>query len=311
MSNKPEVLKGVFAAALTPINADLSPNSKHHAAHCRWLLENGCDGLAVLGTTGEANSFSVAEKISIMENLVDEGIPAKVMMPGTGCCAIADTVELSKKAVELGASGVLMLPPYYYKGVSDDGLFASYAETIERVGDDRLRVYLYHIPPVSQTPISYDLIERLLKAYPDTVVGMKDSSGDLENMTGAARHFPGFAVFTGGDQLTLGLMQAGGVGCITAACNVAPHWLKELYEGWHGENGLELQDRMAQLREIIISFPQIQALRAIKARHTSDDIWRSPRPPLVPLDDASSMELYKKLDGFGFSMPGDVLAAAQ
>lgn len=311
MTKKPEILKGVFAAALTPINEDLSPNYKNHAAHCQWLLDNGCDGLAVLGTTGEANSYSVPEKIAIMENLVANGIPAEVLMPGVGCCAIADTVELTKKAVELGASGVLMLPPFYYKGVPDDGLYAAYSETIERVADDRLRVYLYHIPPVSQTPISYDLIERLLKAYPDTVVGMKDSSGDLENMTGAARKFPGFAVFTGGDQLTLGLMKAGGVGCITAVCNIAPHWLKELYEGWDGDKGLELQDRMAQLREIIISFPQIQALRAVKARQTGDDSWRESRPPLVTLDQAKSQELYKKLDDFGFSMPDQTLAAAQ
>lgn len=311
MSNKPEIQKGVFAAALTPQNADLSANYKDHAAHCRWLLDNGCDGLAVLGTTGEANSFSVSEKISIMENLVKNGIPAETMIPGTGCCAIPDTVELSKKAVELGASGVLMLPPFYYKGVSDDGLFAAYAETIERIADDRLRVYLYHIPPISQMPISFDLVERLLKAYPDTVVGLKDSSGVVENMTGLAQKFPGFAVFTGGDQLMLELMKAGGAGCITAVCNIAPHWLQEFYQGWQGDKAQELQDRMAQLRDIIISFPQIPALRAVKARQTGDDAWRSSRPPLPTLDQAQSDELYKKLDDFGFSMPDQTLAAAQ
>lgn len=295
---------------MTPINADLSPNFKDHAAHCRWLLDNGCDGLAVLGTTGEANSFSVAERISIMENLVANGIPAKTMMPGVGCCAIPDTVELTKKAVELGASGVLMLPPFYYKGVSDDGLYAAYAETIERVADERLRVYLYHIPPISQMPISIDLIERLLKAYPDTVVGLKDSSGVVENMTGIAKKFPGFAVFTGGDQLMLDLMKAGGAGCITAVCNIAPHWLKEFYEGWQGDNAQALQDRMSQLRDIIISFPQVPALRAVKARQAGD-AWRPARPPLPTLDQAKSQELYKKLDDFGFSMPDQTLAAAQ
>ena len=311
MSNKPEILSGVFAAALTPQSADLSPNLKDHAAHCRWLLDNGCDGLAVLGTTGEANSFSVGERIAIMENLVASGIPGKTMMPGVGCCAIPDTVELTKKAVELGASGVLMLPPFYYKGVSDDGLFAAYAETIERVGDDRLRVYLYHIPPISQMAISIDLIERLVKAYPDTVVGLKDSSGVVENMAGIAKEFPGFAVFSGGDQLILPLMQAGGAGCITAVCNIAPHWLQELYQGWQGAKAQELQDRMANLRDIIISFPQVPALRAVKARQTGEDGWRASRPPLPTLSDADSKALYKKLDDFGFSMPEQALAAAQ
>jgi 4-hydroxy-tetrahydrodipicolinate synthase len=311
LSNKPDILKGVFAAVLTPLNADLSPNVKAQAGHAKWLLENGCNGLAVLGTTGEANSFSIKERISILEGLVAAGVPAKAMMPGTGCCAISDTVELSKKAVELGASGVLMLPPFYYKGVSDDGLYAAYAETIERIGDDRLRVYLYHIPPMSQMPISVALIERLVKAYPDTVVGLKDSSGVVENMTGIAKKFPGFAVFSGGDHLTLDLMKAGGAGCITAVCNIAPHWLQELYQGWQGKTAQDLQDRMAKLRDLIITCPQVPALRAVVARHTGDDGWRKPRPPLLTLDEARYRELYKKLDDVGFSMPGQIRAAAQ
>src|SRR5690606_21994430 len=126
----------------------------------------------------EANSMSVAEKIGLLDALIDAGVPGERMMPGTGCCALSDSVELTRAAVERGAGGVLMLPPFYYKGVSDDGLFASYSEVIQRVGDDRLRIYLYHIPQVSQVPISLDLIERLLKAYPGTIAGVKDSSGN-------------------------------------------------------------------------------------------------------------------------------------
>ena len=311
MAEKSETLKGVFAAVLTPLNADLSPDVDTHAAHCRWLLKNGCDGLAVLGTTGEANSFSVSERVAILEGLVAEGIPAATMMPGTGCCSIPDNVTLARKAVELGASGVLMLPPFYYKEVSDDGLFAAYSETIERVGDERLRIYLYHIPPQSQTPISFDLIERLLKAYPNTVVGMKDSSGVFDNMAGAARRFPDLAVFTGADHLLLGLMKAGGVGCITAACNLAPHWLQDLYQGWRGENAQELQDRVSGLRNTLASFPLVPGLRAIMARESADESWRRPRPPLMTLDEGRCRELYKKLDDLGFTMPGRVLTVAQ
>ena len=310
MAERPEILKGVFAAVLTPLLADLSPDVETHAAHCRWLLENGCDGLAVLGTTGEANSFSVAERVAILEGLVAEGIPAETMMPGTGCCSITDNVTLARNAVELGAPGVLMLPPFYYKDVSDDGLFAAYSETIQRVGDDRLRIYLYHIPPQSQTPISFDLIERLLKAYPETVVGMKDSSGVFDNMAGVARSFPGFAVFTGADHLLLDLMQAGGVGCITAACNLAPHWLQDIFQGWRGEEAEELQKRMTGLREIIASFPLVPGLRAIMARESGDDTWRRPRPPLMTLGQGRCQELYRKLDDLGFRMPAEAAAGA-
>ena len=198
----------------------------------------------------------------------------------------------------------------YYKDVSDDGLFAAYAETIQRVGDERLRIYLYHIPPQSQTPISFDLIERLVKAYPETVVGMKDSSGVFDNMAGAARRFPGFAVFTGADHLLLGLLRAGGVGCITAACNLAPHWLQAILQGWRGEEAEELQARMTGLREIIAAFPLVPGLRAIVARESRDDSWGRPRPPLMPLEGSRCEELYRMLDDLGFSMPSRVATGA-
>ena len=141
MSDTPPTLGGVFAAVLTPLDAALAPDHAALARHCRWLLANGCDGLAVLGTTGEANAFSVDERLAILEGLAEAGIPAGALLPGTGCCAVPDTVALTRRALELGAAGVLMLPPFYYKKVSDDGLFAAYSEVIERVGDARLRVY--------------------------------------------------------------------------------------------------------------------------------------------------------------------------
>ena len=171
-SSSPNGLGGVFAAVLTPQTADLSPDHDALAKHCRWLLDNGCDGLAVLGTTGEGNAFSVDERIAILEGLAEAGIAGETLLPGTGCCALSDTVRLTRRAVELGVAGVLVLPPFYYKNVSDEGLFAAYAEVIERIGDSRLKVYLYHFPQMSAVPLSLALIERLIKAYPDTVVGM-------------------------------------------------------------------------------------------------------------------------------------------
>jgi len=164
-------MSGVLAPVITPFDRDLAPDAERLIRHCRWLLDRDV-GLAVFGTNSEANSLSVPEKLRLLDALLGAGIPPERMMPGTGCCAFPDTVELTRRAVERGCSGVLMLPPFYYKSVTDDGLFASYAEVIERVGDTRLRIYLYHIPPVSQVPISLALIERLLARYPQIVAGI-------------------------------------------------------------------------------------------------------------------------------------------
>src|SRR6266545_3517671 len=181
-------IQGVLSPVVTPFDRELRPDAARLAQHCRWLLEQGV-GLAVFGTTSEANSMAVAEKIALLDTLAAAGLPPARMMPGTGCCAFSDTVELTRHAVRLGCAGVLMLPPCYYKGVSDEGLFRSYAEVIERVGDRRLRIYLYHIPPVAQVPISLSLIERLLKAYPGTIAGIKDSSGDWNNTRAMLEQF--------------------------------------------------------------------------------------------------------------------------
>ena len=295
---------GVFAAALTPLTADLAPDIARLAGHCRWLLGHGCDGLAVLGTTGEANSFSVDERLRILDGLAEAGIPGPALMPGTGCCAVPDTVRLTRRAVELGAAGVLVLPPFYYKNVSDDGLFAAYSEVIEGVGDDRLKVYLYHFPQMSAAPISYALIERLLDRYPDTVAGMKDSSGDVDNMCGAARAFPGFSVFSGSDELMLPLLEAGGAGCITAVSNVASALAARVYAGWRDGADIEADNALlVAVRQAIVRYPLSAALKEIMARLTGDDDWRRVRPPLVTMEDGDAAALIGALDDTGYVPP--------
>src|SRR5712691_8117747 len=174
-------LTGVLAPVLTPFRPDLSPDPARFTRHCRWLLSQGCAGLAVFGTTSEANSLSVEEREALLDELLGAGIDPAKLMPGTGCCALTDTVRLTRSAVRAGCTAVLVLPPFYYKGVSDEGIFRSFAAMIERVGDPRLRVYLYHIPQVAQVGFSVKLVERLLAAYPGTIAGMKDSSGDWTN----------------------------------------------------------------------------------------------------------------------------------
>src|SRR5512134_3300610 len=204
-------IAGVLSPVVTAFRPDLAADSERFVRQCRWLLSQDV-GLAVFGTNSEANSLSVDEKIDLLDRLVGAGLDPARMMPGTGHCALPDSVRLTAHAVKLGCGGVLMLPPFYYKGVSDDGLFRNFAEIIERVGDRRLRVYLYHIPPVAQVPITLSLIERLLKAYPDSVAGMKDSSGDWNNNKAMLDAFAagGFDVFAGSETFLLANMRDGG-----------------------------------------------------------------------------------------------------
>ena len=294
--------KGVFAAALTPLDENLAPDHGALVAHCRWLLANGCDGLAVLGTTGEANSFSVTERIALLEALVGAGVPGAALLPGTGCCAIPDTVTLSRAALDLGVAGVVTLPPFYYKGVSEDGLFAAYAEVIERVGDDRLRIYLYHFPRMSGVPLSLGLIERLRKTYPDAIAGIKDSSGDAANMEAMIRNFPGFRVFPGTEKLLLDMLRKGAAGCISATVNVTSPLAAEVYRKWDGPSAESLQGRLAAIRESIEAYPLIPALKAIMERHSGRAGWRHMRPPNMPLSESAKEALFAAIDATGVAL---------
>lgn len=304
MSSIPERFSGVLSPVVTPFNKHLGPDADRLISQCQWLLSQNV-GLAVFGTNSEANSLSVEEKIALLDRLVGSGIDPLRMMPGTGCCALTDSVRLTAHAVQLGCAGTLMLPPFYYKGVSDDGLFRSYAEIIERVGSSALRIYLYHIPPIAQVGISLDLIERLIKAYPDTVVGIKDSSGDWNNTQSMLqRQWDDFRIFCGSETFLLQTMQGGGAGCISATANVNPAAIHELYTEWQSENAGELQQDLDDIRDQVMAYPMIPALKSLVAHFTGQPEWAIVRPPLVELDTARSKELVDGLKRSGFSMPG-------
>jgi 4-hydroxy-tetrahydrodipicolinate synthase len=295
---------GVLAAALTPLKSDLTPDGELMTQHSKWLLANGCDGLAILGTTGEANSFGLKERIGIIEELVDSGIPGEKLMPGTGACSVSDAVTLTKVAVDAGSRGVLMLPPFYYKNPSDEGLFAFFSEVIQKVSDERLKIYLYHFPQMSATPISFNLIEMLLKAYPDTVVGMKDSSGVLDNMTGAAKNFDDFCVLAGADDCLLPLLEQGGGGCITACANVAAPLLREVYDGFYaGKDASEANSNLVKVRQEASKFPGPSAMKALMARHSGNDDWLNIRSPLLNLDEEKSNALFAAFDSINYDIP--------
>lgn len=298
-------ITGVLSPVVTPFDSDLKPDAKRLIAQCEWLLDNNV-GLAVFGTNSEANSLSKDEKVSLLEQMVEAGIPPARMMPGTGCCALTETVELTRRAVELGCGGVLMLPPFYYKGVSDEGLYRSFAEVIERVGDDRLKIYLYHIPPVANVPITLTLIERLLKDFPGAIAGVKDSSGEWDNTKAMLDRFQpeGFDVFAGSEGFLLATLRGGGAGCISATANVNPAAIAKLADTWQQDDADEQQADLVRTRNVFQDYVMIPALKAAVAHYAKDPEWIRLRPPLVELNEAQRAELTGKLDAIGFDMPG-------
>ena len=299
-------MTGVLSPVITPFKADLSPDVERFVRHCKWLLKSGCSGLAVFGTNSEANSLSVEEKLTMLAALIHAGVPGAALMPGTGHCALPAAVRLTANAVKLGCAGVLMLPPFYYKGVSDEGLYRYFSEVIERVGDERLRVYLYHIPPVSQVPITLKLIERLLAKYPRIVAGAKDSSGDWNNTKAMLDEFgkAGFDVFPGSEQFLLEGMRHGGAGCISATANVNPGAIDQLFREWRSGEAERMQAAISATRKIVQKQPMIAALKSTVAHFGNDPDWRRVRPPLVELTPAQEAELIPELKASGFSMPG-------
>ncbi len=299
-------IKGVLAPVITPFRQDLTPDGKRFAAHCKWLLEQGVGGLAIFGTTSEANSLSVDERIVLFDELLAAGIPPARLMPGTGCSALTDSVRLTRHVVAGGAAGVLMLPPFYYKGVPEEGVYRNYAEIVERVGDQRLAIYLYHIPQVSQVLIPISLISRLISAYPTAIAGIKDSSGDPANLRALLDAFAGtgFDVFPGSELLLLEGLRHGGAGCITATGNVNPGAIVRLYDNWRTADADAMQAGLDAVRRAIQAFPMIPALKATLARCTGDDAWSRVRPPLVELSASEQVQLAGVLDALDFTMPG-------
>jgi 4-hydroxy-tetrahydrodipicolinate synthase len=285
-------MKGVLAAVLTPMRADLSIDREAFAAHCRRLLDDGCHGLAIFGTTGEANSLSIDERVDAWTELVEDGIPAEQLLPGTGACALPDAVRLSRAAIELGAPGVLALPPFYYKGVSDDGVFRFFAELIERVGDDRLRLFLYHIPPQAVVGFTPELIGRLLDAYPGVIAGTKDSAGDPVRIERVCREYGDrLAVFAGSERYLLDTLRWGGAGTISATVNLFARLAREVYD----TRSDDAQAALTEARACVEGRPLIPALKALMAELTGDDRWLTLRPPLDRLTEGEAGDLLAHL----------------
>lgn len=303
----PRDIKGVFAAALTLLDADLAPDPKASVAHCQWLLANGCDGIALLGTTGEGLSFSVAQRLRLLDAALESGIPKDRLIVGTGAAALSDAVELTVHAVSSGVAGCLVVPPFYFKNISDQGLFASYAALVERVGEADLRLLLYHFPQMSAVPIPHQVIARLVAEFPGIIAGLKDSSGDLDNMVALIEAFPGLAIFSGTERYLLAVLEAGGAGCITAGANVTSREIGRLYAHWRefggGAEAGALQQRVTAFRDLIEGVPMIAAMKVLIARHRGQAGLVRVAPPLTGLPDADASAFLARVDQAGLILP--------
>lgn len=287
---------GVWSPVLVPVRHDLSIDSERFLAHAHWLLAQGCHGLALFGTTSEANSFSVPERKALVERVVEGGIAPERLMVGTGCCALTDSVELTRHALDAGCRRVLMLPPFYYKGMSDEGLFRSFAEVIERVGEPALAVFLYHFPRLSGVPVTEGLIALLDDKFPEVVAGVKDSSGDWSNTRMMLDRFPHLAIFPGSEVFLLDGLRSGGAGCITATSNVNAAGARAIFDAWSdgSDTADSMQEAATAVRRAIDRHPGIPAQKYLIAHYGNDPAWRAVRPPMTALTDDAGRDL---LDG--------------
>lgn len=305
ISQHPSTLPAVLSPVITPFKEDGSPDTQKLLKQCQWLEASGV-GQAVYGTNSEANSMSTVQKMTTLSALIEGGLNPAHMMPGTGATSIDAAVQMTKHALQYKCAGVLMLPPFYYKDVTDDGLFAFFSEVIQKVGDAGLQIYIYNIPPVTKINLSLSLLERLHKEYSKTVVGIKDSSGDWSYTESVIKLLApsGFRVYAGSEVFLMRTLRAGGVGCISATANVNPRAIAELAAHWRESDADQRQDKLDQVRSIFAQYQMIAGMKTAVAHYSKDAEWLRVLPPLMQLNAGQQAKLLGELQKIDFSMPG-------
>lgn len=294
-------MTGVITPILTPFNDDLSFAPELYVSHAHWLLEQGIHYISPFGTTGEALSMTVNERITAVDALIDGGIDPKVLMPGAGLCNLDDTVSLCRHAMQRGCAAVMTLPPFFYKDASDDGLYAYFARLIDTV-NDKLKICLYHIPPLAGIGFTPDLAQRLASNFPETIVAYKDSSGDFENTKAVIAAAPDIAVFPGSETFLRAGLEHGASGCISASCNINPAGIRQVFDNATNQQTGDLDrltDEMIAFRKQLESYKPIPAMKGLLARKRNEDRWRNVRQPLLPISDTQTQVLIDALDSSG------------
>ena len=292
---------GLWCAMLTPLDSAGGVDHGLMVAHARSLLERGVDGVAPFGTTGEGQSFSLDERLAGVDALLAAGVPGARVVAATGCAALPETIVLTRHGMQAGCAACLVLPPFFWKDVTDDGLFAWYANVIEAVGDPRLRIYLYHIPQISGTPLSVDLVARLAAAFPGIIAGVKDSAGNWTHTQALLARLPQLAILVGHEPHLPRLMRAGGAGTICGVANLFPALVKALLS----PNATpEDEQRVISFIEIAFRQPFLAGFKAILAEQTRCPGWQAVRAPLLPLAAPSRNALLAALREVGLIAAG-------
>ncbi|MFB6098556.1 MAG: dihydrodipicolinate synthase family protein [Salinibacter sp.] len=276
---------GLLCASLTPFRPDSSIAIEPLADHVRWLLENGCDGVLLFGTVGEGLSLTVEERTDGLHHLLEWGLPAERLLVGTGALPLPDVAQLTETVTQEQVGGVLVMPPFHYRQIPDEGVFRFYDQLVQKVGREELRLYFYHYPKLSGVPIPFDTIQRLQNTYPAQIAGIKDSEGEWDHTEALCRDFPDLQVFSGQERLLLPVLRAGGAGGISALANLAAPLAGQVLSEWRAEEAPEqAHDQLTRLRSAFAPVPTIAALKHVLAQRKADPTWTPVRPPLAPLD---------------------------
>jgi 4-hydroxy-tetrahydrodipicolinate synthase len=274
-----DAIKGLWAAAATPVAPDGSIDHAALAHHAKRLIQRGCDGLVLFGTSGEGPSFSIAQRLDASQAVLRAGIPAAKLALGTGCPAVVDTIAMTKASLALGIMQAMILPPFYFAGAPDDGIEDAFAEIFDGVGDGRLSACLYHIPQVSGVGVPAAVLGRLRQRYGAIVAGVKDSTGNFENFLAFRREAPDTAVLVGAEVLIARALAQGGAGTICGMANLVPSLVRRMFDGTDAQRDME--EACAQIDGIPI-------MKAALAELTDEPIWRRMRPPLRSADQAAA-----------------------
>jgi|tagenome__1003787_1003787.scaffolds.fasta_scaffold20917599_1 4-hydroxy-tetrahydrodipicolinate synthase len=285
-------LRGVIAAIATAVDAHGAPDLTRSVALARYLLANGCDGLNVLGTTGEATSFSVEQRKTVMSAYGEAGLPLESLMVGTGAASIADAITLTRHAAELGFAGALVLPPFYYKAVPDDGLVAYIERIIAATAAQSLPIYLYHFPAQSGLPWHITLIKRLLDAFGHRIAGLKDSSGDMSYAREAARIAEGFDVYPSTEAVLMEARAGHFAGCVSATANLNADLCARAWK----EGDEEALAAAVSIRKLFDGKPLVPGVKAALAHIHADANWARVQPPLVAYAGAARNEIATAYD---------------
>ncbi len=298
------LFSGIYTASLTPLTSSYETNLPALVSHVEQLFESGSDGVAILGSTGEANSLTIEQRLDIISYCGRTLAPERLMM-GTGSCALQDAIRLTQASIEAGVFSVLVIPPFYYKPQSDESVIRYYSELISSVDDSRLRIIFYNFPKLSGYNFSTEILQEFKERFGDIAAGIKDSSGNWENMLSITNNVPDFMVYSGTETLLLNILREGGAGCITASANLLAPECQLVYQAWRNDQqntAEQVQKELTVLRKALESYQFVSELKGLMALHTGSEHWQEMLPPFIPLLPSQVRELSEKINDLGLNL---------